>query len=79
MLKMSQKRGGGRRLTYRLDDRQQFAELIRQYGARGAREKLARRVCMGTLLRIASEFGIKLRRGRRPVTLASKHAEPFGN
>lgn len=69
---MALKRGGGRPVTYRLNDRQQFAELIRQFGARGAREKLARRVCMGTLLKIASEFGIELKRGRRPFTLASE-------
>jgi hypothetical protein len=72
---MAQRRGGGRAAAYRQDDRQRFAELIRQFGARGARERLARSVCMGTLLKIASEYGIVLRRGRRPLTLESEPAE----
>ena len=63
---MKRKRGGGRPVTYKLDDRRRFAELIRQYGARGARERLARKVCLATLLKIAEEFGIELKKGRRP-------------
>ena len=63
---MDRKRGGGR--PYNLGDRQRFAELIRQHGARGAREKLARKVCVATLLKIAVEFGIELKKGRRPAS-----------
>lgn len=56
----------GRRIIYQLQDRQRLAELIRQHGARGAREASGRGVCMATLLKIAREFGIELKRGRRP-------------
>ncbi len=63
---MERKRGGGRPVTYKLDDRRRFAELIRQHGARGAQEKLAKRVCLATLLKIAAEFGVELKKGRRP-------------
>jgi hypothetical protein len=64
---MERKRGGGRPPTYKLNDRRLFAELIRQHGARGAREKLARKVCVATLLKVAEEFGIELKKGRRPA------------
>ena len=52
--------------TYSHAERERFAELIRLYGARGAREALSRRVSHGTLLKIAAEFGINLKIGRRP-------------
>lgn len=42
-----------------------MAELIRQYGASGARERSANSICMHTLLKIAGEFGVKLKKGRR--------------
>ena len=64
---MVRKREGGRPLAYKLGDREQFAQLIRQCGVRGAREKLARKVCIATLLRVAGEFGIELKKGRRPL------------
>ena len=44
----------------------QFAQLIREHGARGAREILSRQICLGTVLKIAKEYGIKLQKGRRP-------------
>lgn len=49
-----------------LAERKQFAELIREHGARGAREALSRQICLGTLLKVANEFQIKLHKGRRP-------------
>ena len=51
---------------YKKDERKELALLIRRFGARGAREKLSRRVCLGTLLKVAQEFRIKLPKGRRP-------------
>lgn len=56
------------RRTYSHVERERFAELIRLYGARGAREALSRRVCHDTLLKIAAEFGIILKKGRRPAS-----------
>lgn len=58
-----------RRQAYTEAERVRFAELIRLYGARGAREALARTVCLQTLLKIAVEFGINLKRGRRLATM----------
>lgn len=55
----------GRRPTFTDEERQYFAELIRQHGARGAREKVGNRVSLNTLLKIAGEFGIELKRGKR--------------
>lgn len=63
---MARKGTRGRRIVYQLQDRRRLAELIRQHGARGAREMLGRAVCVGTLLKIAGEFGIELKKGRRP-------------
>ncbi|MFQ5731638.1 MAG: hypothetical protein ACE5KM_06770 [Planctomycetaceae bacterium] len=51
---------------YPAADRIRFAELIRIHGARGARELLNRSVSLDTLLKIAREFQIVLRKGRRP-------------
>ena len=56
----------GRPLTYKLAQRRRLAELIRQHGARGAREMSANTTCVATLLKIADEFGIELKKGRRP-------------
>lgn len=43
-----------------------MAELIREHGARGAREVLFKQTCLNTLLAVAREFGIALKKGRRP-------------
>lgn len=55
----------GRPHTYLLDDRRRIAEVIRKYGARGAQRQLGGSICMSTLLTIAQEFDIELKRGRR--------------
>ena len=65
--------GPQKRHTYSHAERVRFAELIRQFGARGAREVLSRQVCVGTLLKIAAEFGIGLKRGRRPAPTTSQN------
>jgi hypothetical protein len=62
-----------RRTIYPHAERKRFADLIRQFGARGAREVLCRRVCLGTLLKIAAEFGIELKQGRRPASALSQN------
>lgn len=62
---MERKRGRGRPVTYKLQERRRLAELIRQHGATGARERSANSICMHTLLKIAGEFEIKLNKGRR--------------
>lgn len=60
----------GRR-GYSQEERTHFAELVRQFGARGAREVLSRKVSHGTLLKIAAECGIVLKKGRRPALVKS--------
>lgn len=60
----------GRPVIYKSQDRRRLAELIRRYGARGARELTGKAVCVATLLKVANEFGIELKKGRRPRTAA---------
>lgn len=55
----------GRPAIYSLSDRRRLAGLIRLHGATQAREASGRAVSMPTLLKIAREFGIELKRGRR--------------
>jgi hypothetical protein len=54
---IAQKRG--RPATFQASDRRKLAELVRLHGARGARERSG--VSVGTLLRIAREYGIGLK------------------
>lgn len=68
---MNTERKRGRPMTYAAEDRVRFADLIREYGARGAREKAGNGVSVETLLKIAREFGIELKKGRRPSTRQS--------
>lgn len=68
-----------RRQVYSEAERVRFAELIRLYGARGAREALARTVCLQTLLKVAVEFRIDLKRGRRLATMPSPNAAAARN
>lgn len=56
----------GRPRTYVDAQRQAFADLVRQQGARRARECLGRSVSVRTLLAAAHEFGVVLKKGRRP-------------
>jgi len=62
---MTQFENCGRRRVYAIAERRRFAELIRQHGARGAREASSRQICLNTLLKIAKEFQIELKKGRR--------------
>lgn len=63
---MPRKRKQGRPLTFKLPQRRQLADLIRQHGARGAQEVAPIPISAGTLLKIAHEIGIELKKGRRP-------------
>ena len=67
---MGRNEGRGRPVIYKLQDRRRLAELVRQHGARGARELTGKAVCVATLLKVANEFGIELKKGRRPRTAA---------
>jgi len=60
----------GRPATYSDDDRKNFAALIRLHGARGARGIAPARPSMHTLLKIAQEFDIQLKAGKRPKRAA---------
>lgn len=63
---MARKRKRGRPFKFKARDRQVMSELVRTYGARGAREVCKKPVSVHTLLKIAHEFGIELQKGRRP-------------
>ena len=45
--------------------REQLAELLREHGARGAVAHAPEPVCLATVLRIAREFQIPLKKGAR--------------
>jgi hypothetical protein len=62
---MSRKRG--RPPTFRPRDRRYLAGLIHEHGAHGAKRTSRLEVSLATLRKIAQEFGITLRRGRRPL------------
>lgn len=63
---MAVNRKRGRPATFQPDDRTYLAELIRQHGIRGTKRMAGLAVSTATLLKIARDFGIVLRRGRRP-------------
>ena len=65
---MDRKERRGRPVTYKLQDRRRFAELIRKHGASYTREASGRSISMSTLLKIAREFGIEMKVGRRRYT-----------
>jgi hypothetical protein len=60
----------GRVLTFEPKTRQMLADLIRQHGARRAREIAPVPISVGTLLKIAQEHGVILKKGRRPKKAA---------
>jgi|GEM_PF-1537262 len=60
----------GRKPAFDPDTRTLLADLIRRYGARRAREFAPVSISVGTLLKIAQEKGIKLKKGRRPKSAA---------
>jgi hypothetical protein len=55
----------GRPLTYTTEVRRLLSELIRKHGIRGARRVAPITVCQNTMGKIAAEFGIVLKKGRR--------------
>ena len=57
----------GRTKRYGRKERERLAELVRMHGSRRTRELLKRSISCATLLRIAREFGIELKKGRRAV------------
>lgn len=57
----------GRTKRYSRKKRERLAELVRMHGSRRTRELLQRSISCATLLRIAREFGIELKKGRRAV------------
>lgn len=60
----------GRPPTFESETRKTLADVIRQHGARGAREFALVPVSIATLLKIAREHGIILKSGRRPKRAA---------
>lgn len=64
---MTKKRG--RPFTFSDAERQKLAELIRQHGARGAQRVSWTPISLSTLLEVAREFEIELKKGRRRAAL----------
>ena len=62
---MEEKRKRGRPPTFQSEDRKRFAELIRQHGIRGTIRISEVPICNMTLIKIAREFGISLKMGKR--------------
>lgn len=60
----------GRRPTFDLDTRRMLADLIRQHGAKPAKDLAPIPISAATLLKIAREHGVELRKGRRPRSAA---------
>lgn len=56
----------GRKMKFVGKERETLAELIREHGARGAVPHATEPVCLSTLLKIAREFRIPLKKGARP-------------
>lgn len=56
----------GRKLKFVGRERETLAELIREHGARGAIPHAPEPVCLSTMLKIAHEFQIPLKKGARP-------------
>lgn len=63
---MSSPKRAGRRPKFVGEQRAELAELIRQHGARGAIAHAPEPICLQTVLKIAKEFEIPLKHGRRP-------------
>ena len=60
----------GRKPAFDPDTRMLLAELIRRHGARRAKDFASVSISVGTLLKIAQEQGITLKKGRRPKSAA---------
>lgn len=60
----------GRPVTYDHNRRAELAELIRRHGARGTQAVVPAPISIQTLLNIAREFDIPLKKGRRPSRAA---------
>lgn len=60
----------GRPFTFDQETRRALAALIRQHGATGALERAPVSISMATLLKIAREFKIPLKPGRRTKRVA---------
>ncbi len=63
---MSSPERRGRKLKFVGRERETLAELIREHGARGAIPHAPEPVCLSTMLKIAHEFRIPLKKGARP-------------
>jgi hypothetical protein len=62
---MNMQRRRGRPLTFEEPLRLQLADLIRKHGIRGAKAIATTPICKSTLSKIAAEFAIQLKPGRR--------------
>jgi hypothetical protein len=63
---MARKKKRGRPVTFKYGVRRKLADMIREHGARRTCEISTIPISVGTLLKIAQEFEIPLKKGRRP-------------
>jgi len=71
---MARKKKRGRPLTFKPATRNRYADLIRRYGVRGAQVHSSKAISLSTLLKIAREFGIELKKGRRGRHISAQSA-----
>lgn len=67
---MDNKPRRGRPPTFLQRDRKYLAKLIREHGIAGARRVAKFPICQQTLIKIARDFEIVIRKGRRPKSAA---------
>ena len=67
---MSDIKHRGRKAKFVGPQREWLADLIREHGARRAIEHAPEPVCLATMLRIAHEFQIPMKKGARPKRAA---------
>jgi len=63
---MKPRRGRGRPLTFEPQMRRKLANLVERHGASYVAETSRVPISVGTLLKIAHEHGVVLKKGRRP-------------
>lgn len=67
---MAKKKRRGRPLTFKGKLRFKLAKLVEKHGATGAKELSPVPISEHTLLKIAHEYAIPLKKGKRPKTAA---------
>ena len=64
---MGKKKHRGRPFTFETPQRYRISKLIREHGIAETKRRMRLKICADTLAKIAREYGIELRTGRRPA------------